>query len=388
MAVGIGSKSKLAYVIETAYGVMPASPAGINIGFLTESIQNTRNTFNSEEISPSRQTTSIRSGNVAAAGDISMELSPNALGTFFKQLLMVSPTTTTVVPTVLTNSLAVTRGTYYETAAGSFYLCTRSGNAASDAATVGPVTTDFGEELNGTAYFQYFSDGTVDPIKHVFQAAVAKPTGGFAMEREAFLDTGSKFFRYIGGRINTMALTVPQEGIVTCNFGFIFLDLDSTATSTIFTGTTAPVDEPFAGSGCVIRMIGYGGSLADDFSIETLTLNVTNNFDTSVYSIGQKRRRDLPEGRRVVTGSMTAYFEDMTKFTYFQNESIVTMFISFNHVGQFLSITMPETRLTGGAPAPVIGGNGVLKHSFDFTAFKTNGAGDIKIELFNTTASY
>ena len=386
MSVGIGSKSKLVFVVESAFGTFPSGQTGTNLGFLTEAIQNTRNTFSSQEISSSRQLSSVRGGNVAAGGDISMELSPNALGTFFKHLLCVSPTTASATITALANSQAVLRGAYISSNARS-YLCTRAGTTSAAATTGGFTSTDTAEEfLSGTATFQCAGAGNI--YSHTFQAAVAKPAGGIAVEREVFLDSGSKFFRYVGGRINTMAITVPQEGIVTCSFGFLFLDLDSTATSTIFSSPTTPVDEPFSGAGTVMRIAASGGSLTEDFSIDSATINVTNNFDGAVYTIGQRRRRDLPEQMRSVTGNLSAVFEDMTKFNFFANETTVSLEISFNHLGQFMRITLPEVRLHGGAPAPVISGNGVMKHTFDFTAFKSTGAGDIKIEMFNTTTTY
>lgn len=388
MSVGIGSKSKLVFVVESAFGTFPSGQTGTNLGFLTEAIQNTRNTFSSQEISSSRQLSSVRGGNVAAGGDISMELSPNALGTFVKHLLCVSPTTASATITALANSQAVLRGAYISSNTKN-YLCTRAGTTSGTATTLGFTSTDTAEEfLSGTATFQYVGAAATTVYSHTFQAAVSKPTGGIAVEREVFLDSGSKFFRYVGGRINTMAITVPQEGIVTCSFGFLFLDLDSTATSTIFSSPTTPVDEPFSGAGTVMRIAASGGSLTEDFSIDSATINVTNNFDGAVYTIGQRRRRDLPEQMRSVTGNLSAVFEDMTKFNFFANETTVSLEVSFNHLGQFMRITMPEVRLHGGAPAPVISGNGVMKHTFDFTAFKSTGAGDIKIEMFNTTSSY
>lgn len=387
MSIGIGSKSRLAFVVETAYGVFPATPTGQQIGFNSESIQNSRNTFTSQEINPNRQVTAVRSGNVSAGGEISTEWSPNVLGVFLKHLLCVAPVTTSITPVTMTNSLACTRGTYY-TSSARVYLCTRAGTSSASA-TTSMVSVDPNEEfLEGTAYFQFYAvSAGLALYQHVFAAAVAKPVGGFSVQREVFLDTGSQFFRYIGGRINTWSLNVPQEGIVTCSFGFLFLDLDTVAGTTIWSSLTNPLDDPFAGSQTVIRTKAPGGSYTEDYSLSTASLSLTNNYDTNPYTVGQKRRRDLPEGTRTITGSFGAFFEDLTKFNFFKNESIIGLEISSNNAGMYAQVEMPTIKLTGGSPAPVISGQGTVSSSFDWQAF-TNGTNDIIVTLKNSTASY
>lgn len=392
MSVGIGSKSVLAYVIESVYGTFPTgTPAGTQLGLMSESIQSSRSSFASQEINPTRQMTAVRSGNVAASGDISMEFSPNNLGMLLKHLLCpTSYSATTVTPTALTNSLVVTRGTFY-TAGTNTYLCVRSGTADAAASTSGkPVSVDFSEEKNGTAYFQFYAVTSGNPIyQHTFNAGVTKIAGGFSVERQVFLDTGVKYFRYVGGRPNTWALDVPQEGIVKSNFGFIFLDGDDTiASGTSGLGTNvAANDEPFSGAETVIQVKAPGGSYADDFSLSDFKLNVTNNYDDRVYSVGQTRRRDLPEQMRVVTGSFSAYFEDMVKYNYFRGEVALAIMASFNHKGQFATVEVKKCKLTGGSPAPMISGNGVVSAQFNFEAF-TDGTNDLTVTLSNNTTTY
>lgn len=380
MSVGLGSKSELVYGIESAYGVFPSTPAGVALGLLSENIQNTRNTFISDEVNAARVVTSIRTGNVQAGGPIATELSPNALGQFWKHLLMCVPVTTTVTGTALANSQAATRGAYFSHG-GNLYLCIKSGTSAGSAAL---VTTDYSEEVSGTATYMYA--GAAGSIyKHVFQAGNTKPTGGIWVERNSFLDTGSEFFRYIGGRIQSASLNLPQEGILTANWDMVFLDLDSQSNATLTGSITRPEDEPFAGSQSMIRLKVGAGAYAEDASVSAFTMNIANGFDTNIYAVGARRRRDLPEGRREVNASIQCYFEDITKFNYFKNETLFsTEFTTYNR-GQFMLIEMPQGRFQGGQPTPVIAGNGVTSTSFDLTAFGTN---DIKLELYNTTASY
>lgn len=390
MSVGIGSKSTLSYIVESAYGTFPTAGTGIGMQFNTESVQNTRNTFKSAEINPARVVTAIRSGNVMAAGDVTCEFSVTAFGLFLCHLLTTTDTKTTITPTAFANAASLVRGTYYETGTLT-YLCTRSGTADAAVETGGaPTSVDANEEvLNGTAYLQYYGINATDVYSHVLTGGVTKPTGGIAVERKVEAGTTDQYFRYTGGRINTWALNVPQEGIVTSTFGFLFLDLDSVAQATAFSGVpTITADEPFAGSEVVIQLKAPGGSYSDDFTLSTLSLSVSNNYDANVFSVGQKKRRDLPEGRREISGSFTAFFEDLTKFNYFLNESTVGVLITLNHAGTFCSIELPSVKLTG-SPTPNISGNGVMSSSFSIEAFSLASAKDIEVILKNgTSAAY
>jgi len=381
MAVGLGSKSELTYGVEVTYGVFPTTPTGTALGILSENVQNTRNTFISEEVNPARVVTSIRTGNVQAGGPISTELSANALGVFWRHLLMSTVVTTTVTGTAISDGLVVTRGAYYSHS-GRLYLCIVLGTTAGSGAAL--VSTDFSEETSGTARFMYAA-AAGGVYKHVFQAGNTKPAGGLWIERKSFLDTGSEFFRYTGGRINSAAINLPQEGILTANWDLVFLDMDSQSGATSTGSILRPDDEPFAGSQSQIRLKVGAGSYAEDASVSSFSLNVNNNFQTDIYAVGARRRRDLPEGRREVNASISCYFEDITKFNYYQNETLFSVEFSTYHRGLYMLVEMPQARFQGGQPTPVIAGNGVTTTSFDLTAF---GTSDIKLELYNTTSSY
>jgi len=484
--VGIGSKSSLAYVVETTYGVAPVSnPVATEIPIVSENIQNSRTTFLSKEVNPTRQITSVRSGNIAAQGDFDVQVSPNLHGTMLKHLLTTTDTVTVITPVPLTNSAVVGRGSYV-TSNSRIYLVVRDGTASATAGGSGATglqTIDQSEEVSGTAYFQYvgvviqalaisvvavttpwgmtstahglvgafpaFVGGTGLPAptvagtlywgsvkdantitlfdtyahalgavgvgtgtgqvqfttagtavtltvpntiyQHVFTGGVTKPVGGLYVERQAFLASGSQYFRYSGGRLNTLNLKVPQEGYVTGKFGTVFLNLDSTSASTIFSGSNLlPSDEAFDGAEALLYIqspTGVGAFTAD-FSLESLDLTISNQYDEKVYAIGSRIRQDLPEGMREVKGNLTCFFEDMVKFGQYVGETTVALRLNFNHRGCLMQIDMPMVRLVGGQPSPTVSGNGVMKQTFDFQAFNQGGAYDIQVTLLNTTATY
>lgn len=389
MASGIGSKSTLSYIEETVYGTFPSAQAGTGIGFISESIANSRNPIQSTEINPNRTLTSLRSGNVQAGGAVNIELSGSVLGKFWKHLLMSTDSTSVVTPTALANSQACTRGSYYSSNTRA-YLCTRSGTTAANATTSGLLSVDSStEEVSGTVSFQYIGPVASTITKHTMAGGVTKPTGGLSFERMVYLDSGSQFFAYTGGRINSFSVQIPQEGIVTATLDLMFKDLLSTATATKFSGTPAiPADDPFVGIQAICRIKPAGGSYADDMSLTSGSFSISNNFDGNIYAMSSKYRRDLVEQTRSCTGSVSAIFEDMTKFNYFANESVFALEFSFHHLGTWLKVEFPNCKFTGGQPTPVISGPGVVSTSFDFTAFAPSGT-DVNVEMINlVTAAY
>ena len=390
MSVALGSKSRIAYAEETVFGTFP-NVAAKEIGLLSEGIEQSINTFVSDEIRSDRQVSAIRGGNKSAGGDINMELSPNVLGTFLKHLLMCTPVTTTLTPTVAANSAVVARGDYISVASGARrYLVTRAGTLAADISTVPPTSTDKSEEfLSGTATLQYFGINTDTIYQHVFTANTVRPTGGLAMEKTISLGGTNQMFQYVGGRVNSLSMTIPQEGIITAVLSMIFLKQAGTPTATGFSGITTPTDDPFAGSQALVFILPPGSSTrTDDTVIRGFNLSVNNNFDGNIFVLGSRFRKDLVEGRRDVTGSFEAWFESMTQYNYFNNESIIGLIPTFNLLGQYMEIEIPAVKLTGGSPTPKIAGTGVISSSYNFQAFNNGGAYDIKVTLRNTTVSY
>src|SRR5205823_4753944 len=168
----------------------------------------------------------------------------------------------------------------------------------------------------------------------------AFPSGGIAVEKQVLGGDASLFVQFLGGRINTLDLTVPQEGIVKAVWGIVFKNsskLSATAggTPTLF------AEDPFAGYDAYLHLndstfVGNATHAHKEFS-----MTLTNNVDESVYCIGSRFRTDLPEGIRHPSGRLSMYFLDSTEYDYFKNEVVVPVGVTLIHHGCLVKIDLP-----------------------------------------------
>ena len=71
-----GSRTQLAYVVESTYGTTPATPAMVSLPFVTHSVDLTKTRVQSAEITPDRMPRIDRHGQRTVTGDISVEMRP------------------------------------------------------------------------------------------------------------------------------------------------------------------------------------------------------------------------------------------------------------------------------------------------------------------------
>ena len=71
-----GSRTQLAYVVESTYGTTPATPAMVSLPFVTHSVDLTKTRVQSAQITPDRMPRIDRHGQRTVTGDISVEMRP------------------------------------------------------------------------------------------------------------------------------------------------------------------------------------------------------------------------------------------------------------------------------------------------------------------------
>ncbi len=87
MGFAAGSRSYLAYIAESTFGITPATPELLELRTMGHSINLTKETLESEEIRPDRQITDVRHGNNSVVGDINVELSDLEYEDFLEAVL-------------------------------------------------------------------------------------------------------------------------------------------------------------------------------------------------------------------------------------------------------------------------------------------------------------
>ena len=88
-----GTESTIALFEESTYGSDPGSPVGQKLHVTGFGLQKTQNRINSDTLSSDRSRAEPFLGNVNVAGDLSMELSAQSIGTLFKHILGANVTT-------------------------------------------------------------------------------------------------------------------------------------------------------------------------------------------------------------------------------------------------------------------------------------------------------
>jgi hypothetical protein len=184
-----------------------------------------------------------------------------------------------------------------------------------------------------------------------------------------------------GCRINSVAINIPQEGIVTADWGILGMISDDSVTP----ADAAPTyhsDDPFVGAEGYVEIDFTGARAHVNRPIREASLTITNSSDESVYALGSRHRRGIPEGRREISGSMTTYFEDKQEYENFKGELAAVLRFSFIHDGNLLLMEMPNMKITGQG-TPLVGGPGVVTGTYGFNVYNptTTDNNDIKVTI-------
>jgi hypothetical protein len=390
MAIAKGSRCRLAFKEESTFGVIPAGDFSV-VPFSSESLVENINTIRSDEIRANRTVPDIRGGNIASGGGISSDFGINRHGLFFKHLLgsVTSATPTTTEISWGTSNQAVSRG--------EFLLLNMDGSFLGVFIVHQSATIEDGEDftiLVDSLNFQVgetrevvcsqFNDlvkltkldvGEVTNYSEFdIKGASSLPSAGLCFEKQILGISAPQYYVFKGARIGSLELTVPQEGMIKCNWGIVSLKAADSAATNVSGSLSLTPDQSVVGYDAYLRL-NQSGSGSRPF--RDLRLTITNGIDENVYCIGERTRREVPEGLREVSGSISLFFETSEEYNLFKREQSFMFDLSFVGRGGYLRIAMPEVKLTGSG-TPQINGAGVVTASFDFNSFQQDASYDIQ----------
>ena len=199
----------------------------------------------------------------------------------------------------------------------------------------------------------------------------------FTVERH-HQDIG-KFLRSTGCQFNTMSLSVAPNSMVTGSFGVIGSGFSSSGTALTNAtysaeSTTAPFDS-FTGA------ITEGGSAIA--IITALELNIDNGME-ALYVVGSSDTLLPSIGKSMVTGSVTAYFENTTLMDKFVNETTSALqFTLTDALGNDYIVLLPKVKYNSGNPE--VSGPGAITLTLDFVSL-FNSASDKQIKITRVPA--
>ena len=218
-------------------------------------------------------------------------------------------------------------------------------------------------------------DGT---YTHTITGADSLPVG-LSIEK-GFVDSGF-YFLYTGCKINQMTIECTNDGLVTATFDIMAKDETGGTT----TQSASPTDNGHRAFVFWEGSIEIDGAVAGQISSYSCTVDNQLSDD---FFIGDRYRGMVTEGIRQTTGSLQAYFNDLTLYNKFKNETAISLKITITYdANNFIEIYTPSVKLTGRG-SPVIDSTGVVYQNFDWQAFYDSTIGtDIQITIKNTLAT-
>ena len=370
MATASGIEKKVILAPQAAKGT--CALANLNtaqyLRRITSSLNLTKETYQSNEIRADRQVGDFRHGVQSIDGSIAGELSPGTYGKLMAAILRKAWVAAKIGGPE--SDIACTLGT---TPAATF-TSAATGTFLADGLKVGDVVrwtgwTTTGEGNNARNFLitslttlimtGVFLDGLVgyakiagDAVtatgvgKKVWTPATAHTEDWFSIEH-AYTDVDlSEVFWDL--KVNTMAVKLPATGLSTIDCGMIGLNHTNYATDAApyFTAVLA------ASTGGVLAAVN-GALYVAGTKIALLTsldFDIAGNL-SSEGVVGSNVKPDIFDGRVVVKGNMSVFFEDATFRGYFENETEVSINCVFTDdnsaTADFLAFSMPRVKVGG-----------------------------------------
>ncbi len=328
MVASTGIFKKIAFLQETAFGVLPSPTTG---GQYLRRQQSTLGTeaqfFKSQEINFDRQLRDNRKGTKMVKGDMTGELSPSTYQQFLMALLGAPATTAAATITLADVTAAATAPGSFTTVAGNFLT---AGFKIGDIVRCSGWTTT-GAANNARNYRISALTATIMTVGTPTTGATGKPeavvskaagdsvtfavVGKKAMTPQSGLsDTSFTIENWysdngfsevmLGCKPVSFSLNAPSTAIATGKFSFIGQDM--------VTGTSQVLAAPNALTTSGL-LAGVNGSLmvagTDFATITALTLNINGNHTTESV-VGSMATPGVFPGILDVSGTVTALFAD------------------------------------------------------------------------------
>lgn len=172
---------------------------------------------------------------------------------------------------------------------------------------------------------------------------------GFTFERKVVGGVATAYHRFVGSRIAGLSLSLSPDEIVTGSLKV--MGTAHTTANAIIAGATytaASTSSPMAGVD--VSSLAVSGVAGIDYT--NLTIDIDNSMRVQ-RKLGSTSARGIGYGRRQITGTLAAYFEDNTAYDAFVNNSSPSITAAVSDGVNSYTILIPKVRFTGGeVPTP------------------------------------
>ena len=263
-----------------------------------------------------------------------------------------------------------------------------------------PYVVQGNKRVQGQINIELGSDSHARLIKHALGPTVATAGGGpythiikgqnvlpvgFTLEK-AFNDLG-QFFLYKGCKINRLTMNFPQEGFITASVDILGRE-ETTSGATIQASPTSYSEDPYTSFEAVLSEATHGVSFASLATVQAASFSLVNGIKEDNFVIGDRRRYTEPEGRRVITGQLTVFFEDLTLYNKFVNGTTAKLLIVATKGTNTFTVYFPKVVYAGASPTPRIPNDGPMVLTMPFQAVYDSAENtDIKFTFVNDVAT-
>lgn len=325
-------RAQVSYIKEVTFGVTPATPTMIEVGYVTESLKNNTNATTSAQVRADRQNVGKVRTSRTAGGDVAVELQPNMFDDWLRSLLQSAdwgaPTFTPIALTdaVVTVSSGGTIGTITTTIGdlstikkGMVLKLTGGPTGFIDdmvIATKDAVTTSV--DVSGLRSGFTTDTLTID-LPDEIQNGVLQESYTLMKDFQD-LDEGTvtdKEFHLVKGQtVGAFSLSISPENIVTATFTFNGLELTrSTAGPSGFSVTALTERDPFDAvesiTVIVVETDSDNPTPQDLIEIETteVTMEMGNNLRDRLV-VGRLGPTSIGSGKVDVAGTTAMFFDN------------------------------------------------------------------------------
>jgi hypothetical protein len=353
------NQTDLSYILEVTAGVTPATPAFQRLPTVSGGPQGGRTTATSEAIRTDRQKSDLIIVDQQVTGDISYELTFDA----YRPLLQSLMETTEVVGSETQSDIAVdSSGKTFTSAsladfsllpAGAYVLVSGFATAANNglfrvASATALVVTLHPQDSAGLVTE---TGGAAVTISWAHNPNGALVADSYTIKKEVALTT-TAFMYYRGCMINSINWSFSPSEILKGSLGIMGLTEDVTETGIAGQSTTAVASYRLMNT---VESLGFSSSgLETDVQIESASLTYDNGIQ-GAKAIGSLGAVAQVAFTLSATGDITMFFEDISAYTLFTNETSFALSFKFtdadgNSIVAFLpacKFTTVETPISG-----------------------------------------
>ena len=357
MALATGVAKQVRYKRETTWGVAAGATGAQLLRRVASDLDLTKDPYQSNEIRDDYQIADYRHGVRTVMGSINGELSPKTYSDFIAAALrkdFVAGATTgagityAVVGSTFTDSSNgfITDGFVVGNVINATGFTTANNNdhyVLVTAVAAGEITFT---PLDGVALTAEAAGDTVT-ISVVGKISYTPETGhtddSFSIEH--FYNDIDQSELFTGCKVNTIEIGLPPTGMSTININLMGKDV-TTGVTEYFTTPTATTN-----TGILAAVNGVGYALGSRQTLITgLTINYAGNMSTEPV-VGSNTVPDIFEGRVVINGNLSAFFENGNFRDAFLDEDEIALMFVFTADNtpnpDFIAFTMPRVKLGG-----------------------------------------